>query len=635
MAIVIPDSCPSKATVGEKRVYGLLRDTLPDSFTAWYEPVVLNRRPDFCPLAPDFGLLILEVKGWQVGQIVRATDQEIELHKTVENETKIEKDQHPRIQARNYTHDLVDLLKSPANAILHLSEGAHQGKLCFPFGYGIILTQISRTQLDETRLSPIFPPDTTICKDELEAFSAAGDRAIIKRLRALFTQQFPFDPLTEDQLATIRGNLYREVIVKTRPATPASLPKPQQLPPEALTLDVLDAQQEVLARSAGSGHRIFFGVAGSGKTVVLIARAKMLAMRYPDRRVLILCYNKALAANLADKIGYEKSFQNIEVRNFDSWLSRLVRLNKHEQEDWDVFRKRMIDRLLSSDRLWTDADRYDAILIDEAHDFEPEWFRCVSSMIRNPPQEQQGDLLIALDGAQSLYHANRAFTWKSVGINAIGRTRRLARNYRNTKQIIEFAWQVTQSRIADEKENETNVRVVPAGRVRPGSMPRYRGCSNPVEERSLVVRIVKSLLKNGFHEKEIAMLYPRSVDGRSGEPGRIDALEHSLRAIAKVCSIQKTLNVDQMRSTMKEDGVRLMTMHSAKGLEFKAVITCAIDLMPFPRQTDLAVDGRLLYVGLTRANEELFVTWGGTSEFTERMPRATKGRALEDSELVG
>ncbi len=35
MAIMIPDSCPGRATAGEKRAYGLLRDVLPDNFTAW------------------------------------------------------------------------------------------------------------------------------------------------------------------------------------------------------------------------------------------------------------------------------------------------------------------------------------------------------------------------------------------------------------------------------------------------------------------------------------------------------------------------------------------------------------------------------------------------------------------------
>jgi hypothetical protein len=45
---MIPDSCPSKATAGQKRAFGLLRDGLHDHFTAWFEPVVAGCYPDFC-----------------------------------------------------------------------------------------------------------------------------------------------------------------------------------------------------------------------------------------------------------------------------------------------------------------------------------------------------------------------------------------------------------------------------------------------------------------------------------------------------------------------------------------------------------------------------------------------------------
>ena len=75
----------------------------------------------------------------------------------------------------------------------------------------------------------------------------------------------------------------------------------------------------------------------------------------------------------------------------------------------------------------------------------------------------EGDLLVAVDGAQSLYGRGREFTWKSVGVQAQGRSRRLSRNYRNTQQILEFAWEVAQSVVADagETETETHVRVLP------------------------------------------------------------------------------------------------------------------------------------------------------------------------------
>jgi hypothetical protein len=110
MAILIPDSCPSKATAGEKRVYALLRDALPDGFTAWYEPAVAGRHPDFTLLADDFGLLVLEVKGWYAGQVARATDHEVELHKVEAGQDLVEVHKNPIRQAREYlpAHDHYD-----------------------------------------------------------------------------------------------------------------------------------------------------------------------------------------------------------------------------------------------------------------------------------------------------------------------------------------------------------------------------------------------------------------------------------------------------------------------------------------------------------------------------------------------
>ncbi len=82
MAIMIPDSCPGRSTAGEKRAYGLLRDVLPDNFTAWYEPVVQGRYPDFTLLADSFGLLVLEIKGWYAKQLAKVTDLDVKLLKS-------------------------------------------------------------------------------------------------------------------------------------------------------------------------------------------------------------------------------------------------------------------------------------------------------------------------------------------------------------------------------------------------------------------------------------------------------------------------------------------------------------------------------------------------------------------------
>src|SRR5436190_8757318 len=62
--------------------------------------------------------------------------------------------------------------------------------------------------------------------------------------------------------------------------------------PPKVSVDVLDLEQEKVARQLGSGHRIIYGVPGSGKTIVLIAAARLLAEA--NRSVLMLCFNRTL-----------------------------------------------------------------------------------------------------------------------------------------------------------------------------------------------------------------------------------------------------------------------------------------------------------------------------------------------------
>jgi hypothetical protein len=180
----------------------------------------------------------------------------------------------------------------------------------------VLFTNIARTQFDEAGLSAVFPPERAICRDELAALEGAGDREAIRRLGRLFPAPFAFDPLTEDQLRTIKGVIHKEVAVRARPATRESVPGDRPLPEGAVALDVLDARQEQVARSLGEGHHVFFGVAGSGKTVLLLARARLIARQDPSRRVLVLCYNRALAAHLADQVSGDPGLANAEVRPF-------------------------------------------------------------------------------------------------------------------------------------------------------------------------------------------------------------------------------------------------------------------------------------------------------------------------------
>ena len=97
-----------------------------------------------------------------------------------------------------------------------------------------------------------------------------------------------------------------------------------------------------------------------------------------------------------------------------------------------------------------------------------------------------------------------------------------------------------------------------------------------------------------------------------------------------------------------EDAVVLMTLHSAKGLEFPYVFICALDEGIFPgnqsmfNEEDLEEERRLAYVGITRAKKKLYLIssqqrmlYGQTSRnMPSRFLREIPSSVIDDQSVV-
>jgi len=94
------------------------------------------------------------------------------------------------------------------------------------------------------------------------------------------------------------------------------------------------------------------------------------------------------------------------------------------------------------------------------------------------------------------------------------------------------------------------------------------------------------------------------------------------RALKDVGIPVEWLNADSnsKRYHPEAQSVKLLTMHSSKGLEFPVVFIEGVGFMP-NRSEAIADEARLLYVAMTRATEYLELSCDRDSVFVKRLER--------------
>ena len=615
MAALIPNrsACLPRMWPGERRLAHRLEDKLDDDYLCWYDVPVgpQCRHPDFVVFHPSRGFLILEVKDWKLGTIAEISPDSATLH-TDRGHAVVA---NPVRQARDYTMELVKVLQRDP-ALRHPEGSARAGKLVMPSGWGVVLTEITRQQFEETGLERAIPANSVICRDEMT--ESVDPERFQKRLWDMFMMPFPCR-LTLPQIDRFRWHLFPELRIPTQGTMF------DRQPETALTLTaipdlikVMDLQQEQLARSLGDGHRVIHGVAGSGKTMILGYRCVELARRYA-KPVLVLCYNKTLAARLEQLVAVHGVADKVTVAHFHGWCRQQLDAygvpappaSADAQAYADSLVRAVIDGV---QRNAIPRAQYAAVLIDEGHDFQPEWFQLVVQMV----DPDTNSLLLLYDDAQSLYGngSRRKFTFASVGIQAQGRTTILRLNYRNSLEVLATAKAFAHELLAGQDADDDHVPVIaPESAGRRGPLPELLHCGNIWEEASRIAGHIRSALAEGADPDDFAVLcHTNQMAGLI------------FGQLAKL-SIPAVLAGDRNKRTLfaGKPSVKVMTMHSSKGLEFDTVFIPGICEIGQRQGTDdgrLPQEARLLYVAMTRALGRLVMLHHGESVFTGKVQDA-------------
>lgn len=249
-------------------------------------------------------------------------------------------------------------------------------------------------------------------------------------------------------------------------------------------------------------------------------------------------------------------------------------LRERGKMTWSQVRRRALEIVRNGDWL----RRYDAVIVDEAQDLELSALRLLVALCNSHKH-----LLITADANQSIYPV-----WTDVHreLDLGNRTWLLPTGHRTTRQIMGAAQAYVQDGMRDNSNASTGFR-------KSGPKPILRRVQDAHSESELIATFFSwATQQNRVGYGHCAVLVATGAAGR--------AVADRLNRKGVQATFMESQNLD-----LNRPGVKVLTLHTAKGLEFTAIAIAGFFdgslYGPIPHQR------RLLFVGMTRAMRALMV----------------------------
>ena len=546
MARMIPPRLAPETPDSERRVYQRFEIALPSTWTVIHSQRFLlprHRRTqegelDFLVLDPSRGAIGLEVKGGWV-QRTAAGWSSVDRHGRT-NEIK-----DPGQQASSAIHALANYWEQAAGF-------GGRGFRC-GYGWGVVLPDIECPG----DLGPDLPRDVIVDRSDLMNVENALDRVF----RCLGNRK------TSLSAAGVKA-LVAALRVRYPPASSLAL---QFQEDNEKLWQLTEEQTTVLDSLAAHNRAAIEGAAGTGKTVLAMEKARRLATT--GQSVLLLCFNEPLARDLSQQA------DGFDVETFHGFGRRLAHRaglgpfepsQPHVQDSRITFYAEEAPMMLLEALEQLPDERYDAIVVDEAQDFLPDWWPCLDSALR---RGREGTLYAFYDPNQRIYGGGPPEALEVI-------EHKLVHNCRNTRRIASY--------VAGLVGAEPRVKTgAPEGRP----VERITCNSDAEVVQKVEDRLKRLVLKEGVGSDAIAIVSTRTLKNSpfSGDhrAGRF-----------------KLVNLDDREGRSSASATRravvFETLHRFKGLERDVVI-----LLDLPAGDHVTANHR--YVAASRARNLLIV----------------------------
>ena len=245
------------------------------------------------------------------------------------------------------------------------------------------------------------------------------------------------------------------------------------------------------------------------------------------------------------------------------------------------------------------------VLVDEAQDLTPAHLQLLRALVEPGPD----DLFLAEDSHQRIY--GKKITLSHYGIQVRGRSRRLTRNYRTTRQNLDVAFGILDAGTYEDMEGQAEEHHYVSPRS--GPEPLLLHATDRADELSKAAELLTVWLEQDRDSEDSA---PESIAILVRDRYQRDAVVNGLA--------QHGIEVRAVDREAADRGRPVvMTMHRAKGLEFRKVLLFDVSKNAIPRplrdqqysdadrDDALLRERSLLYVAATRARDQLAISWSG------------------------
>lgn len=302
----------------------------------------------------------------------------------------------------------------------------------------------------------------------------------------------------------------------------------------------------------------------------------------------------------SDRAGRKRPLMENQRRKiYSEYVKYRKMLNERGLVDWPVLPRIFLKKLTDGE---IKCKQYHTIYIDEAQFFAPVWFRCV----RKALEPERGRFFLVADPTQGFLRSGMSWV-KMLGDDMRGRSQRLQKPYRNTRQIMTFAKNFYQGRAISE-EDEVNIPSEDAIRRMPtGPKPEFVKIKRQTAPE-IIVEQLKELTERGQSPGHILFIDASGY----GEKTQLDLLQKHFPN--QVVSAAAASNRSKMRVT---------TIGACTGIESPVVVLVGLDRL-LEREEDYGLDTierdelrkwntKKIFVAITRAAQRLVIIYRNDS----------------------